>query len=206
LSYTAQTRLAGRSKLFDTWWPKVRRSPLAELFTLSRATGAEALRSTNGGILSLLSTEESAGHGETYDLSVLDECWALDAAAEQAVRPAMVTRKSAQIWCCSTAGTPRSAYWRSKVDAGRALAESGLSGGMAYFEWSAPDDVEPGDPATWRACMPALGRTVDEQTVAADMAAMPPAEFCRAYLNQWYDESNVGWAVISRDVWMAAQI
>ncbi len=44
------------------------------------------------------STEEAAGHGETLDLAVLDECWALDAAAEQSCRPAMATRDAAQLW------------------------------------------------------------------------------------------------------------
>jgi hypothetical protein len=41
--------------------------------------------------------------------------------------------------------------------------------------------------------MPALGRTVDEKTIATDMAAMAPVEFRRAYLNQWPDESSLGW-------------
>jgi hypothetical protein len=31
--YAGQTRLAARRKLFDVWWPKLRRSPLSELFT-----------------------------------------------------------------------------------------------------------------------------------------------------------------------------
>jgi hypothetical protein len=33
-----------------------------------------------------LSADEGAGHGEVVDLAVLDECWRLDASAEQAVR------------------------------------------------------------------------------------------------------------------------
>jgi hypothetical protein len=86
------------------------------------------------------------------------------------------------------------------VDAGRAVAASGMTDGLAYFEWSAPDDAEPGDPETWRGCMPALGRTVDERTIAADMAAMAPAQFRRAYLNQWPDETGEGWRVIARCV------
>jgi phage terminase large subunit-like protein len=134
LVYGAQTRLAARGKLFDTWWPLLRACPLGELFTLTKATGAEALRCRNGSILTLLSTEEAAGHGETLDLAVLDEAWALDASAEQGVRPAMVTRRNAQLWMLSTAGTDRSTFWRGKVDAGRTQAATGLDGGMAYFD------------------------------------------------------------------------
>jgi phage terminase large subunit-like protein len=157
-TYTAQTRLAARGKLFDTWWPRIGRSALRDLFEITRATGAEALRCSNGSILSILSTDEAAGHGETLDLAVLDECWALDAHAEEAVPPAMVTRRNAQLWLLSTACTDRSAFWRSKFDAGRTVAGAGMTDDVAYFEWSAPDDADVGDPATWRGCMPALDR------------------------------------------------
>lgn len=204
--YSAQTRLAARTRLFETWWPKIRRSPLRDMFTLSRATGAETLRCVNGSTLSLLSTEEAAGHGETVDLAVLDECWALIAAAEQAVRPAMVTRRNAQLWLVSTAGTDKSAFWRSKVNAGRTLVSTGLVDGVAYHEWSAPDEADPTDPDVWAACMPALGRTIDEATIRADMAGMALAEFRRAYLNQWPEVSYEGWHVIPRDVWQAARL
>lgn len=206
VAYGAQTRLAARGKLFDTLWPTLRRSPLGGLFRLVRGMGSESLRAANGSLLMLLSTEESAGHGETLDLVVLDECWALTSATEQAVRPALVTRPNGQLWMLSTAGTARSAWWRGKVEAGRLAATSGLDSGVAYFEWSAPEGVEVGDPTGWGEFMPALGHTIDETVVAADLAAMQPAEWRRAYANQWPDESHEGWAVVDRDAWGDAQI
>jgi phage terminase large subunit-like protein len=206
VTYTAQSRLAARAKLFDTWWPRIRRSPVGGMFELTRATGAESLRCSNGSIMAVLSGEEASGHGETVDMAVLDEAWALSAAAEQAVRPAMITRENAQLVICSTAGTDRSTFWRSKVDAGRLAPDSAAGAGLAYFEWSAPVDADIGDPATWRECMPALGITVSEDTIAADLRVMHPGEFRRAYLNQWPDETDSGWAVIPRDVWMAGQL
>ena len=206
IAYGAQTRLAARGKLFDTLWPMLRRSPLGGLFRLVRGMGAESLRCSNGSLLTLLSTEESAGHGETLDLVVLDECWALTSATEQAVRPALVTRPNGQLWSLSTAGTERSAWWRGKVEAGRLAATSALDGGVAYFEWSAADGVEVGDPEAWGSFMPALGHTINEDVVAADLAAMAPAEWRRAYANQWPDESDDGWSTIDRDAWRAAQM
>lgn len=206
VAYGAQTRLAARGKLFDTLWPMLRRSPLGGLFRLVRGMGAESLRCSNGSILTLLSAEESAGHGETLDLVVLDECWALTAAVEQAVRPALVTRPNGQLWSLSTAGTERSAWWRSKVEAGRLAVTSGLDSGVAYFEWSAADGVDVSDPEAWWSFMPALGHTIDEDVVAADLAAMAPAEWRRAYANQWPDESQEGWQTIDRDAWRAAQM
>jgi hypothetical protein len=204
--YGVQTRLAARRKLFDTWWPKLRRSQLGELFSLDRATGAEALRCANGSIMSLLSTDEGAAHGETLDLAILDECWSLEASAEQAVRPAMATRAAGQLWMLSTAGTARSTFWRSKVDQGRAVAQVGVAEGLCYAEWSAADDLEVTDPQTWPTFMPALGITIDTDTVAADLAAMPLPEWRRAYANQWPDESLEGWKVIPRDSWEASRL
>jgi phage terminase large subunit-like protein len=206
LSYTAQTRLAARAKLLDTWWPQIAASPLRGRFSVTRGMGSESLRSANGSVLTILSTDEAAGHGDVLDLAILDEAWALDARAEQATRPAMATRPNAQLWLASTAGTDRSMWWRQKVDGGRATVDAGVTEGSAFFEWAAHPDADIGDPATWWSCMPALGHTVEEATIAADLRAMHPAEFRRAYGNQWPDEAAEGWAVISRDAWMAARL
>jgi hypothetical protein len=73
----------------------------------------------------------------------------------------------------------------------------------AYFGYSAPDDAEPGDVATWYGCMPALGITVSEETVRADFGTMDLAEFRRAYLCQWPEVAKPGWEVISEDAWTA---
>lgn len=205
VAYGAQTRLAARGKLLDTFWPIIEGSPLRELFKSPyRAMGSESLRTVNGSKLILLSAEESAGHGETLDFVVLDECWAMGPAVEQAVRPAMVTRPNAQMWQLSTAGNAKSVWWRQQVEAGRLAAETGASGSLAYFEWSASRDVDVSDPSSWRGFMPALGHTITEDVVADDLTAMPASEWRRAYANQWPDESDEGWAVIPQDIWKAA--
>jgi phage terminase large subunit-like protein len=206
LSYSAQTRLAARARLLDVWWPRIARSPLGGRFAVTRGMGSESLRNVNGSILTILSTDEAAGHGDVLDLAILDECWALDTRAEQATRPAMATRRNAQLWLASTAGSDRSVWWRQKVDGGRAAVAEGVTVGSAFFEWCAPPDADIGDPTVWWECMPALGHTVEEATIAADLRVMHPREFRRAYGNQWPDESDQGWAVIPRDVWMAAQL
>ena len=204
--FGAQSRLVARSRLIDGWWPLIRRSSIASLFSLSRGSGMEAFRCGNGSILTLLSTEESAGHGESLDLVVLDECWAHTAATEQAVRPTLLTRPNGQLVMVSTAGNRKSVWWRDKIEVGRSAVGDGLTSGLAYFEWSAEDGADPADPATWRTCMPALGVTVEEATIAADMASMPPTEFARAYLNRWPDEDYQGWQVIPQDMWAAARL
>lgn len=207
VTYTSASRLSARRKLLRTWWPLIQNSPVAGMFTVTKGTGSESLECSNGSTMVLLSGDESSGHGDSVDLGVLDEAWSLTEASEQAVRPAMSARPNGQLWVVSTAGTAKSAYWRNKVDAGRTSAELGMTEGTCFVEWAATADVDVTDPAEWPVFMPALGRTITEETVAADLGSMLLPQFRRAYCNQWGDEVDAGgWAVISEDVWKAAQL
>lgn len=204
--YASQSRNEARKRLLDSWWPRIRRSPLRQAFDRpTRQMGGESLRAANGSILYLASSEESSGHGDTSDLVVLDEAWSLDQATEQGMRPGLFTRPNGQLWVVSTAGTTKSLWWRERVEKGRQAVEHGLTEGFCHFEWSAPHGAEVGDPATWYAAMPALGITIDEATVAADFAAMAEPEFRRAALNQWVDDLGIGgWNVFSAEDWARA--
>jgi phage terminase large subunit-like protein len=205
VSYTAQTRLDAAHRLLDIWWPRIRRSKLESLVTPRRKSGSEALMFRNGSMIGLVSSEETSGHGDTLHLGVIDEAWAQrDARLEQAMRPAMMTVPDAQLWIVSTAGNEMSSYFRGKVEDGRARAELGLTDTGCYIGYSAPDDADPADPATWYGCMPALGRTVTVETVRADFELMDLAEFRRAYLCQWPEVAKPGWDVIGQDTWLAA--
>jgi phage terminase large subunit-like protein len=205
--YSAQNRVAARRKLLHTWWPRLVRSELADRFSLFRGFGNEMLQADNGSRLELLSATESAGHGETTDLVVVDEAWVhADATVEQSVRPTMATRPDAQLWAVSTAGTGKSVWWRGKLDAGRAAAELGAPDGLCLLEWAAAPDDDPADEATWWGCMPALGRLTDVATIRADLASMGAPEFKRAFLNLWPDETLEGWKVVARDVWEASRL
>jgi phage terminase large subunit-like protein len=204
VSYSAQTRLAGRRRFLDVWWPRIRRSPLRKLIDVRKGYGSEAFVFANGSMIMLASGTEASDHGDTLHLGVIDEAWAQrDGTIEQALKPAMMTVPSAQLWVVSTAGTEFSAYFRGKVDEGRARCEMGMTGTSAYTGYSAPDDADPGDPATWRACMPALGITVTEETVAADYGTMDLPEFRRAYLCQWPEVASPGWKLFSEADWEA---
>jgi len=183
--YTAQDRNHAR----DKWAEQVDqldRSPLRRLYTVRRSNGSERIRWRTGSSHGITATGETSGHGFTLDLAVIDEAWAqVDDRLVQSMRPAMVTRRDAQLWIVSTAGTDDSVFLRERVDDGRARVEAGELADVAYFEWSAPDDADDDDPATWRAAMPALGILIDEDTIRSDRAAMDRAEFARAYLNRW---------------------
>lgn len=200
--YTAQTRGAARLKWEDEHVAALERSRYRPMFTVRKQLGQEAIRWKNGSRHGITSNTEKAGHGETLDEGVIDEAFAQeDARLEQAFKPAMITRPQPQLGVVSTAGTVKSLYLRGKVDAGRARCEAGLTDAVAYFEWSAPEDADPADPRVWRACMPALGHTVTEAAVRADLESMELAEFRRAYLNQWPDAAPAQWLVIPRETW-----
>jgi hypothetical protein len=161
------------------------------------------LRFTNGSRQQLVASTAKAGHGLTVDLAIVDEAFAYkDARLEQALRPAMMTRPSPQLWVVSTAGTPdASPYLHERVQSGRQAVEAGITEGLCYFEWSAPDDARADDPETWRECMPALGHTVTEEVVKAAQVSMPRSEFARAYLNRWV--ASMGDPIIDLDDWQA---
>lgn len=203
--YAAQTRAAAREK----WSEQVqllRRSPLAQRtpFTTRAANGSESVTFANGSRWGLIANTERAGHGlSAVTQACLDEAFALtDDRLEQALRPAMQTRPDAQLWIVSTAGTASSTFLRARIEQGRVAAERDPGTGVAYFEWSAPDDADPNDPDVWAACMPALGLTgTTLDTLRADHAGMPLGEWRRAYLNQWTESVD---QVIPPAVWAAA--
>jgi len=203
ITYGAQTRMDARKKWEDDFVTQIDMSPLARIVTVRKNNGNEAVMFKNRSRWGITSNTEKAGHGGTIDLAFLDEAFSqVDNRMEQAFKPAMITRQQPQFWVVSTAGTPDSVYLREKVDTGRAHVEAGRTSAAAYFEWSAPDDADPSDPAVWRDCMPALGHTITEEAIAADFASMKLIEFQRAYLNQWPDR-NVADPVIPDAVWRA---
>jgi phage terminase large subunit-like protein len=206
ISYTAQTRLDARHRMLDVWWPRIERSKLAPFIGIRRGSGSEALVFKNGSLLGLVSNTQTSGHGDNLDLGVIDEAWAqTDDHLEQAMRPAMMTR-DAQLWVVSAAGTEASAYFRGKVEDGRARAEMGVTENGCYIGYSFADDEDPADPAVWRRRMPALGITVSEETVRTDYELMELPEFRRAYGCQWPDVAKPGWGVIGEDTWGAAAV
>jgi hypothetical protein len=202
LLYTAQDRNHAREK----WAEQVEeldRSPLRRLYSVRRSNGSERIRWRTGSTWGITASGEKSGHGFTLDLGVIDEAFAqTDDRLVQAFRPAMVTRPWAQLWIVSTAGTDESTFLLERVQDGRARVEADERTGVAYFEWSAPDDADPDDPATWAAAMPALGSLIDLETVRADHAAMDAGEFARAYLNRW---SPGGAPVFELAEWIACR-
>lgn len=200
IAYTAQTGKDARDKLIDDQFPilEARKRELG-IKNLRRAIGSEGVLWSNGSQLVVVGGTESGGHGKTLHLGVKDELFKdFDQRRDQALRPGMNTVADAQMLETSTAGTSDSVVWNAAVAQGRAAVESGRDTGVAYFEWSAELESDPGDPATWWSTMPALGRTIGLPAVQAAYDEMPIGEFRRAYCNI---PTSAGEQVIPKAAW-----
>lgn len=187
IAYTAQTGWDARRKLIDDQVPTLEASPIRHAVRrVYRGAGMEGIVFKNGSRIETVATTPTGAHGRTLDMAVIDEAFSdeLDI-REQALLPTMATRKQAQLYVVSTAGTERSIYFRRKVEQGRAFVEADRTDGIAFFEWSADSEDDPYDPEVWARCMPALGHTIDEKTVRHAQESMPLGEFRRSYLNVW---------------------
>lgn len=197
--YTAQTRIAAKKKWEDEHIFQLMQSDVFRPLVEGRyktGMGAEQLTWENYSTWGIESVKDDSGHGSVVDLGIIDEAFSqIDARVEQGMRPAMSTRPSAQLWVVSTAGEfGQAPYLYGKLTSGRDRIETGNRGRVAYFEWSAatredPEgkDVDPTDRRVWDRTMPALGYTIDEETIEADQDSMRdnPTGFARAYLNLW---------------------
>ena len=206
VAWTMQTGTDAREKWLEEHVPKLLESPLASQVSVRKQNGSEHVKFSNGSIQRLMASGKSSGHGKVVDLGMIDEAMAQpDDRLHQALRPAMKTRyrdivlpdgsvrklPGAQLWIISTVGPAGESEWfHSWMDAGRQAVDDGTCerDRIAYFEWSAPEDADPFDPAVWWASMPALGYTIDEETVRLELAEamkMPDglASFQRQGLN-----------------------
>lgn len=205
IAYTAQTGSAARKKLLDDFAPTILDSPLGKYVSrVYRLAADPSVILSNGSRIEAWPSTPTAGHGQTLSGGgFIDEAMAdYDDRREQAMLPAMATIPQAQLWIVSTAGTDESTYLLRKVSTGREAISTGLSERIAYFEWSADPDEDPDDEATWHACMPALGTTVNLEAVRHARSTQPDGEFRRAWLNQFTKSDE---RIIPATVWQAAQ-
>lgn len=189
IAYTAQSGLDARKKLIDDQAPILEKSALnVAVKRIYKAAGSESIDFVNGSRIAVINNSESAGHGATIDLGIIDEAFAdIDNRREQAMGPAMITKPDAQLWIISTAGTEDSIYLNRKIQAGRTAVAEGWTEGICFTEWSADPNDDPGDEEAWQRCMPALGRTIGIEAIRHEyekaLAEDKLGEFSRAYLN-----------------------
>ena len=199
---TAQTGKAARDRILKMV-EQVEMSALSPLFKPLRSNGAEGLK-VNGRRNSRcvrFSPVTGALHGETPHLVDFDEIWRYPEEFGDMLlggaRPAMITLGArAQVWMVSTKGTAASTFMNRYIDAG----EAGNDPTLAYFAWQKPAHLDPEDPATWWRFHPALGNTITEDDLAAEMYAegVSYSERIRAYMNLM---TTVTDSIIDAEAW-----
>ena len=202
IGYTAQTGWDARRKLIDDQVPLLEVSQLASTIKrVYRGAGMESIHFKNSSRIDVMPSTPTAGHGRVINLGIIDEAFSdEDDRREGALLPAMATKRDAQLFVISTAGTQSSLYLKRKVEQGRAMVDAGIDEGVAYFEYSAGDDDDIDDPATWWRTIPAMGLTIDESVIAHARGTMTEGEFRRAYLCQWtvLDEAAIPAKFVAR--------
>lgn len=224
--FTAQTGKDARDKWLDELFPLIRNSRIRSLVAskgkrleINEGMGNESIRFRTGSLIRLLSTASTSGHSKTLHQAVMDEVWHdTDDRREQGLRPAMITMPDAQLLVCSTAGTDASVILNRKIITGRAAVEADVGSGVAYFEYSAPDDWNPFDDDSFYDFHPALcpdppcrcaplgerwRHTITIDAIRAERDAMDLSEFCRAYGNRTPSSLN-GWQVLAEAEWRNA--
>lgn len=213
--YTAQTADKAREKWRDNYVTTIQKSPLSEMIGKGsprlRLNAEQLMFTTGSTFVPVTPSAKTGGTGDTVDECHIDEAWAFeDSGVEQAMSPAMVTRDQPQMWVESTAkrqpkGSPHNPrfahYLRSRIAAGRARVEAGVTRDTAYFEWSAPETADPQDPRTWWGCLPAMGHTVTEEAMKAQFARMDLHEFCAEFLGWWPSDQQLRWQVVAKERW-----
>ena len=208
VAYAAQTKLKATNKFERDYARAIGYGARKVKAKVRTGNQNVDIRYPNGSLFAVEAVTEKAGHGDALDEAYIDEAFSQqDNRTEQSFEPAMVTRPNHQLGAVSTAGwEDASPYLLGKVQAGRKLVEQDVRHGTAYFEWSAPDDADPGSVHTWLACMPALHRpdclpscrlhTITIKTIQGvyDKAVRENklADFRRAYLNQWQRRPREG--------------
>ena len=135
----------------------------------------------DGRTLRFLARTHGSGRGLTADALILDEAYALKQGELAALMPTIATSENPQTIYTSSAGMPNSEVLASVRERGMNPKTKGL----AYFEWSAPDDADPDDMRALAQANPGLGTRLSLDHVASERAAMDDETFKRERLGIW---------------------
>lgn len=148
--------------------------------------GRNELRMPDGSTWLVRAATPSAGHGRSPDLVVIDELWDVsEETADQGLMPAQRARRSPLLSMWSTAGTESSKLMQRWRQQGLRSIDQHQPGPLYFAEWSPPPGAPIDDPATALWANPAIGHTLDLETLAAEAASPNRAAYLRGSLNLW---------------------
>ena len=164
------------------------------------ANGQESVKLRNGSWYRIVAPSQSAVRGwPRVGLVVMDEAREYrDDALFSAAQYTQRAHPNPQLLVLSNAGDPDSIVLNRLRDRGRAAAaDPGADPGIAYFEYSSPDDAEPDNPLAWIPANPHLGLTMRGSTLLEELRTDTPLRFRTEAMCQWVDVTTrnaVPWA------------
>ena len=151
--------------------------------------------------LRYLARSSGGGRGFSGDCVILDEAFQLGPTEMGALLPTLSSRPNPQVWYTSSAPMSTS----QQLHAVRRRALKGTDESLAYLEWSAPDDADPRDPASWAMANPAMGIRITTDYILKELDALPESEFGRERLGIPDPEPRPpGESIIPMSAWLAA--
>lgn len=161
------------------------------------ANGQEVIKYANGGRYTLVAPNPNVRGNAVDDIFIDEVRQQKNFELIAALKPTMTAAKDPQIVYLSNAGDESSAVLndlRARADTDRSLA---------YLEWSASPDRPVDDRAGWAEANPALGTTIQLDTLEDFFATLPGAEWETEHLCRWV--ITMAPRIMGDDVWQRAK-
>lgn len=171
-----------------------------------RTNGREGIIFKSGQRIRFRTRTKGGGRGFTADCILLDESMFLPEMTVAALVPTLSARPNPQIWYTGSA-VDQQVHEHGSVFA--RIRRRGIAGdkGVAYFEWSAPYELDEisdhiDDPDVWRMANPAMGIRINEEFVKTERRALDLRSFAveRLGVGDWPTDADEA-AAIDWDEW-----
>lgn len=174
------------------------------------AFNREFIKFSTGSEIQFKARSGPGGRGFSADCLLLDEAQILDMRRWVSINSTMSARANPQIWLTGTPPTPED---NGEVfESVRAAAKAGKSGTLAWLEWGATIDDDPGAPETLSKANPAWHSRINHEVVQGEFETYPPERFALDRLGIWQDDLGgsaifPGWkALASAEPWSPTKL
>ena len=157
---------------------------------VTRANGREEILLKSGCRYKIVAPTAGGSRGLSADTVYLDEArMAKTFDGFSALTYTMQARPNPQLWITSNAGDMSSVVLNSLRERAMHKIDKDTDDDIMYMEWSAHQDRRLGDIEGWREANPALGKTIQLDTLKARMSD-PPEIIQTEMLCQWVNTMN----------------
>lgn len=182
---------------------------------VNRSHGTESITMQSGARIQFRTRTKAGGRGFSADVVFLDEAMDLPDETIGALMPTLSARPNPQLWLAGSAVDQTVHPHGRALTRLRARAMSDAPGRLAFFEFSAADNLDDvdlalllDDEAAWCEANPAYGDLITRDSVAAERAMMTPRTFAveRLGIGDWpsLDDLDPN-AVITVGDWVACR-